>query len=86
MYSETIRDFYPTRKFDKPFIVDRKDPVVYENNLGINILNNDEVNFFEKNGYLFFPHFFTNNDVTAFSSELKRLVTDENKKHGEIFT
>ncbi|HET6516951.1 MAG TPA: ectoine hydroxylase [Nitrosopumilaceae archaeon] len=85
MSSKTIQDLYPTRIALSPSILERKDPVVYPNNLQINALTKEDVDFFEKNGYLFFKNLFNQTEVNMLKTELEKLANDEKAKNSEQY-
>lgn len=83
--SKTINDDYPTRNNDSFQVISRRDPIVYENSLHLDVLDTDEIKFFEDNGYLFFPNLFSTKEITVLSNELERLSHDEELKKQEQF-
>jgi ectoine hydroxylase len=87
MSSEMITDLYPTRKNDAFSIMERKDPVVYDNELGLKTLDNEKVKFFANNGYLLFQNLFTEKEVATLFEELERLAyDDETKKQDHVIS
>ena len=64
-------DHYPSRKGGSARIIDRVDPVVYPGADGP--LTADEVAFFDKNGYLFLPGFFTPEETRVFIDEMNQV-------------
>lgn len=78
-----VNDLYPTRKFvSSPTIMERKDPIVYGDKIlkDSEVLSQEKLKFFEDNGYLFFPNFFSTDEITTFHSILEKLAHDENLK------
>lgn len=72
-----MQDLYPSRKDSKPFITERKDPVVYsdlESSFGP--LSSEQLKFFEKNGFLFLEKFFDESEVSEMRGELSRLCNE----------
>ncbi|CAM4006717.1 ectoine hydroxylase [Cohnella lubricantis] len=69
-------DAYPTRKADRPQWLERQDPVVYNQVLNQEVIDKEQLAFYEENGYLFFESFFTDGEVAAYKSELKQLLED----------
>lgn len=65
-------DLYPSRISDKAEVLERKDPVVYGATLP-GPLSQDQLDFFEKNGYLFLEDYFSPEDVSKLQDELKRM-------------
>ena len=85
MSVETIDDTYSTRHSDSFSVIQRHDPVVYENSLHLDALDSQNVRFFEDNGYLFFPRLFSTKEVSAFSNELEQMSNDDEQKKREQF-
>lgn len=71
-------DFYPTRINSKSKIIPRTDPVVYSSSFSS--LNEEQENFFKKNGYLIFENLFSSKEVSALLDDLKSLSKDNSKK------
>jgi ectoine hydroxylase len=71
-------DFYPTRISSESKIITRTDPVVYRDSC--DELTKEQVDFFEKNGYLIFEDLFSSDDVRELFDELTSLSHDETKK------
>ncbi|MFC4768907.1 ectoine hydroxylase [Effusibacillus consociatus] len=74
-------DLYPSRVSDKPSIMERKDPVVHRNNSMRGPLDEEQLSFYEKNGYLFFERFFSGEEVQVLRDELRRIW--ETNKHSD---
>jgi ectoine hydroxylase len=74
----TLVDTYPSR-METTQIIERKDPVVYRSSTpgSKDFLNEDQLNFYEKNGYLIFESFFFREEVARFEEELDRLRNSE---------
>ncbi|KMP10535.1 hypothetical protein UR09_05810 [Candidatus Nitromaritima sp. SCGC AAA799-A02] len=70
----TLQDRYPSRG-DAPGIFDRKDPVIYgpRPSGSDTYLNDDQVKFYEKSGFLIFESFFFREEVEKLQEELNRL-------------
>lgn len=75
-----MEDLYPSRVYDKPKIIKRKDPVLFSDPQKLNEgpLNQQQLHFYEKNGFLLLDHFFSLDEVNEIKKELDR-VWDENK-------
>jgi len=73
---ETIEDAYPSR-LEAPGIIERKDPVVYGQRPSDSYLNEDQLNFYEQNGFLNFESFFFREEVTKLQNELDRLRSNK---------
>ncbi len=66
-------DLYPSRINDKPSILERKDPVVHGEHTKDSLLSREQLDFYEKNGYLFLESFFNEEEVAVLSAEANRL-------------
>lgn len=66
------QDFYPSRQGVEDTITDRKDPVVY-GTAADGPLSQDELDAYDRNGFLFYPGFFDADDLASFKTELDRL-------------
>jgi len=74
-------DLYPTRG-DREKILERKDPVVFDGEKHSPYgLGPEEVIFYEKNGFIVFPGFFSPEEVSLFHSEHERLKKLEELKN-----
>ncbi|MBR9973473.1 ectoine hydroxylase [Magnetospirillum sulfuroxidans] len=65
------RDLYPSRQGNQSAIIDRVDPVVYAGGSGP--LSAEEIAFFDQNGYLFLPCFFSPEETKAFQGEMRQI-------------
>lgn len=77
MSSGLMVDSYSTRKNDVFSVMERKDPVVYDNKLDLQTLDDEKTEFFAKNGYLLFQNLFSEREVTILLEELERLAHDD---------
>lgn len=66
-------DPYPSRVFSEPRLLPRRDPVVYSDCKDSGPLTEEQVAFYETNGYLFLEQFFTPEEVEDYRQEMKRL-------------
>lgn len=71
--AETREDLYPSRVDERPQILQRIDPVVHGEDRVGGPLTTDQTAFFDQNGYLFFPGFFSIVEINRFFDELVRL-------------
>ncbi|AFS82212.1 ectoine hydroxylase [Candidatus Nitrosopumilus sediminis] len=71
-------DSYPTRTSSESKIIQRTNSVVYCDSY--DELNKEQVDFFEKNGYLIFENLFSSDEITKLFDELTSLSQDEIKK------
>ncbi|RMF09739.1 MAG: ectoine hydroxylase [Alphaproteobacteria bacterium] len=74
--SERVEDLYPSRLGGTPRILDRVDPVVYGKPGSNAPLSAEDTAFYERNGYLFIPEFFSSKDIAAYSAEMQALRRD----------
>lgn len=77
----TTMDVYPSRIESEPKWLERKDPVVYSTGINDCGLTDEQVQFYEENGYLFIENYFSNEEVARYKTEMTRLW--ENGKHVE---
>lgn len=69
-----MHDLYPTRG-DEEQIIDRKDPVVHENQNMERPMGDKELTFFEKNGFIMFADLFSAAEIDTFQKEFEQLKT-----------
>lgn len=82
MKTETQRqDLYPSRVFDHPRILERRDPVVHGSVNNGGRVTAEQAEFFDKNGYLFFERLFSDAEVGVFLDELGRLSASPDVKN-----
>lgn len=67
-----MQDLYPTRT-DKETIIDREDPVSYENQHFGGPLDDEELTFYEKNGFIVFPDLFNRQEMDAITAAFEAL-------------
>jgi len=65
-------DYYPSRIADVPSIMERCDPVVHGTTM-TGLLDKDRLNFYDRNGYLFFDSLFSASEIEILLSEVKNL-------------
>ena len=75
--NETI-DLYPSRIADKPSITPRHDLVVYDNKKNYP-LNEDQLQSYEKEGFLFFESLFNQEEINSLILEVTNLKSNRNK-------
>ncbi|MFD2670008.1 ectoine hydroxylase [Marinicrinis sediminis] len=73
MTSTTITDLYPSRVGTEVSISQRKDPVVYGQQLP-GPLSDEQLKFFEENGYLFLESYFDEEEVRKLQDEMNRML------------
>lgn len=73
--NQTVQDLYPSRVGAQPKIIDRVDPVVYPNDYD-GPLTKKEIDAYEKDGYLFFESFFTEEETKQLQEELAHLLKE----------
>lgn len=77
-----VHDVYPSRVYSKPRILPRLDPVVYSAKSVSGPLTSGQLEFYEKNGYLFIENFFAEKEIEIYRKELRRLA-EEGKSSGK---
>ncbi len=70
-----MRDLYPTRGSEET-IIDRADPVLHGEAAGEHALSGEEAAYFEANGFIIFPGFFSPEEVAAFNDAFEALKQD----------
>jgi ectoine hydroxylase len=85
MPATTTHDRYPTRVSDEPRILDRVDPVVAGSarEPGAGPLTRQQVDSFERDGFLFLEDVFSGDEAKRYLAELHRLSADEELKRQE---
>ncbi|CAM3361956.1 ectoine hydroxylase [Marinicrinis lubricantis] len=68
-----MTDVYPTRTGTEVKIIQRQDPVVYGKDKK-GPLSVEQLDFFEKNGYLFLENYFTPQEVEELQQEMNRML------------
>ena len=78
-------DRYPTRVADRPALLERVDAVVADTakDPGAGPLSADQVDAFDRDGFLFLEDVFTREEAERFLAELHRLSADEDLKAEE---
>jgi ectoine hydroxylase len=76
-YMRSLEDLYPSRTRPHPERLPRRDPMVY----GCLVhpqgpLSREQMEDYERNGFLFFPELLRANEVAALSEEMRRLASD----------
>lgn len=71
-----MTDLYPTRGEEEK-LIDRIDPVIYGRRTGEHALNDDEAAYFEANGFIVFPEFFSKEEVAEFNQAFAALKADK---------
>lgn len=79
-----LPDPYPSRLDGEAKIIERADPVVHGIADDATWLNAGQLSDFERDGYLFLPNLFTEQDVETLRVELERLRTSERVRQSEI--
>ncbi|MGG1551341.1 ectoine hydroxylase [Paenibacillus ferrarius] len=73
MNRASMQDAYPSRVYSRPELLERKDPVVYNTTINQSEMNEEQLRFYEQNGYLFLDSFFDQEQVQTWKNELTRL-------------
>lgn len=80
-----MQDLYPSRK-DKEKILERVDKVVYsKKRVGVNSLNNIELDEYEKNGFIVFPNIFSQDEISEMINEIDFMVSNSDLIQNEEF-
>ncbi len=66
-------DAYPSRIKAEPQILERVDPVVYNNSINQSVIHADQLHTYEQDGFLFLDQFFSADEVGTMRAELKRI-------------
>ncbi|MDA8351664.1 MAG: ectoine hydroxylase [Firmicutes bacterium] len=77
-----MEDLYPSRVGDEPKILERKDPVLYGSpqELKEGPLDQQQLGFYEKNGFLLLDNFFSAEEVAEMQKHL-HLLWEENRNN-----
>lgn len=81
--NESQLDFYPTRMGDHCKMIQRTDPVVWDESFFL--LTKENAKFFEENGFLLFENLFSKTEVKSLFDELKKISHDNSKKKSPQF-
>ncbi|UOQ42624.1 ectoine hydroxylase [Halobacillus salinarum] len=74
-----MQDLYPSRKNNKPEIIERKDPVIHSDvTKEKGPLSEEQINFYQKNGFLQIENFFSDEEVSDMQKGIFELQ-DTNK-------
>lgn len=68
-----MKDFYVSRKSRDAALIARCDPVVYDGGRYADALSQDQLDSYEKNGFLILPDVFTADEIQAFRQEANSL-------------
>ncbi len=71
-----MKDLYPSRIKGMPSILERKDPIIHSSSADDGPIQQKELDFYEKNGYLFKQNFFSEEEVKVLQKELLRNIHD----------
>ena len=82
-----MQDLYPSR-FEAENIINRVDPVVYSKKMITeHSLNKEQLDSYEKNGFIVFPKLFSKDEIKLFKDELKSLESNiELRKKDEFIS
>ncbi|MBV1789673.1 ectoine hydroxylase [Marinobacterium sp. D7] len=72
----TQTDLYPSRDIEKPLLIERQDPVLY-NKSGLGPISDTLLRQYERDGYLLLPEVFSRSEVNGFLAELERMQQDQ---------
>jgi ectoine hydroxylase len=71
-----MTDLYPTRGSEEK-IIERTDPVIYGEAEGEFSLSDAEAAYFESNGFIVFPEFFSQEEIETFNRAFEELKADK---------
>ena len=80
-----LEDIYPSRVEDQPVWIERKDPVVYAKKAKPKVLSLEQVDRFEKDGFLILPSVFSQDEIDAYNKEFEDLCQDKSLINREEF-
>lgn len=82
-----MQDLYPSR-LENENIINRVDPVVYSKKMITeHSLNKEQLDSYERNGFIVFPKLFSKDEIKAFKEELKSLESNiELRKKDEFIS
>lgn len=66
-------DLYPSRKGEPAKITQRQDPVVYTDSPDHSVITQEDLDFYQNNGFLVLHNFFSAEEIELFKQELTRL-------------
>ncbi|MFQ5973355.1 MAG: ectoine hydroxylase [Alphaproteobacteria bacterium] len=74
----SMTDVYPSRFADRPSITERRDPVIHANEEDVTRgpLSHEQVSDYERQGFLSFPKFLSEEEVAALSADMEALWRD----------
>ncbi|WP_070120996.1 ectoine hydroxylase [Bacillus marinisedimentorum] len=76
-------DKYPSRKGEHVEVFERKDPVIHNESPGVGPLGQQELNFYEQNGYIMFEKFFNDEEVARMKQELEQTMHENRSRNAE---
>lgn len=79
-----MKDLYPTRGSEEK-ILDRVDPVIHGEAEGQFALTDEEAAYYEKNGLIVFPEFFSQEEVRKLNDAFESLRNDETLQKAEEY-
>jgi ectoine hydroxylase len=79
-----MRDFYPTRG-TRERIIERIDPVIHGDAVGKHSLKAEDAKYFEANGFIVFPDFFSAGEVASLNDAFASLKGDKSLKGKEEY-
>ena len=75
--NHVLNDVYPSRVDETGGIYKRKDPVIYSNSLSNSPLSQQQIQDYEKNGFLIIENVFSTKEINTLKTELDKLRKDE---------
>ena len=84
--SECI-DFYPSRIHNKPSMLDRQDPVVYNEQKNRRPLSSQQLKSYKENGFLLLANHISKEEIVEYQEEGKRLaISEKNSSSPAVIT
>ncbi|GIP46410.1 MULTISPECIES: ectoine hydroxylase [Paenibacillus] len=80
---DLIKDVYPSRIHAEPQWLPRQDPVVYSEWSSKSPISKEQVEFYQKNGYLFLERFFAEEELSGYQKEARRLKEASKKQQAD---
>ena len=78
-----VKDIYPSRGGRKAKLVERKDPIVYRDNIENAPVAKHLIQKYEEDGFFVLENFFDENEIKVFQDELERLKVDDEIKSSD---
>ncbi|WP_147804892.1 ectoine hydroxylase [Alkalicoccus halolimnae] len=78
-----VKDIYPSRVSETPKMMERQDPVIHNREAAKDgPLTNNQLDFYEKNGYIMLEKFFDGEDLKMLKEELDQKMKENEDRNG----